>query len=186
MPSAIPHRKTFPAEGHVRPDATFYYVMRSPVGRILLAGSARALTHLSFQDGRHPINPDRRWTYSETPFRQPIRQLNEYFSGKRKTFTIKLAPQGTPFQQKVWQALRAIPYGRTLSYGQIAKAIGKPKAARAVGAANGQNPVSIIVPCHRVIGSNGKLVGYGGGLSIKETLLTHESTPHRKAPSPRR
>jgi methylated-DNA-[protein]-cysteine S-methyltransferase len=107
-----------------------------------------------------------------------MRQLTEYFSGKRKTFTITLAPQGTPFQQRVWQALQSIPYGRTLSYGQIAKAIGKPKAARAVGAANGQNPVSIIVPCHRVIGSNGKLVGYGGGLSIKEALLAHESKHH--------
>lgn len=152
--------------------------MQSPVGRILLAGNARALTHLSFQDSRHPIEPDPRWTHSEQPFQHPMRQLKEYFSGKRKTFTITLAPQGTPFQQRVWQALQSIPYGRTLSYGQIAKAIGKPTAARAVGAANGQNPVSIIVPCHRVIGSNGKLVGYGGGLSIKEALLAHESGHH--------
>ena len=175
MPSTIPRQKALPATSHVRRDAVFYCVMQSPVGRVLLAGNARALTHLSFQDGRHPIEPDPRWTYSEKPFQQPIRQLKEYFSGKRKAFTITLAPQGTPFQQRVWQALRTIPYGRTLSYGQIAKAIGKPKAARAVGAANGQNPVSIIVPCHRVIGSNGKLVGYGGGLSIKEALLVHES-----------
>ena len=178
MPSAIPRQKAFPAKSHVQRDATSYCVMQSPVGRILLAGNARALTHLSFQDGRHPTNPDPRWTYSEKPFQHPMRQLTEYFSGKRKTFTITLAPQGTPFQQRVWQALQSIPYGRTLSYGQIAKAIGKPKAARAVGAANGQNPVSIIVPCHRVIGSNGKLVGYGGGLSIKEALLAHESSHH--------
>ena len=175
MPSAIPRQKAFPVKRHVRRDAVSYCVMQSPVGSILLAGNARALTHLSFQDGRHPIDPDPRWTYSDKPFQRPIRQLNEYFSGKRTTFTINLAPQGTPFQQRVWQALQTIPYGRTLSYGQIAKAIGKPKASRAVGAANGQNPVSIIVPCHRVIGSNGKLVGYGGGLSIKETLLAHES-----------
>ena len=175
MPSAIPRQKEAPAKRHVRRDAVSYCVMQSPVGRILLAGNAQALTHLSFQDGRHPIDPDPRWTYSDKPFQRSIRQLNEYFSGKRKTFTIKLAPQGTPFQQRVWQALQTIPYGRTLSYGQIAKVIGKPKASRAVGAANGQNPVSIIVPCHRVIGSNGKLVGYGGGLSIKETLLAHES-----------
>ena len=186
MPSAIPHRKAVPAKSHARPDAASYCVMRSPVGRILLAGNARALTHLSFQDGRHPIDPDPRWTYSAKPFQQPIRQLKEYFSGKRKTFTIKLAPRGTPFQQRVWRALQSIPYGRTLSYGQIAKAIGKPKAARAVGAANGQNPVSIIVPCHRVIGSNGTLVGYGGGLSIKEALLAHEGTHHPKAQGPRR
>ncbi len=142
---------------------------------MLLAGHARALTHIAFQDGRHPIKPDRRWIHSERPFREPIRQLKEYFSGKRKTFKIRLAPQGTPFQHAVWQALRTIPYGHTTSYGQIAKAIGNPKAARAIGAANGHNPLSIIVPCHRVIGSNGTLVGYGGGLSIKEALLAHET-----------
>ena len=176
MPSSISRHHAFPAKGRVRRDAVSYCVVQSPVGRLLLAGTARALTHLSFQDGRHPTEPDPRWIYSEQPFQRPIRQLKEYFSGKRKTFTITLAPQGTPFQERVWQALRAIPYGQTLSYGQIAKAVGKPKASRAVGAANGQNPISIIVPCHRVIGSNGKLVGYGGGLSIKETLLAHESS----------
>lgn len=175
MPSVISRQIAFPDKSHVRRDAVSYCVMQSPVGRLLLAGNAHTLTHLSFQDGRHPMEPDPRWTYTEKPFQRPIRQLKEYFSGKRKTFTINLAPQGTPFQQRVWQALQAIPYGRTLSYGQIAKAIGKPKASRAVGAANGQNPVSILVPCHRVIGSNGNLVGYGGGLAIKETLLAHES-----------
>lgn len=175
MSLAISRQNASSARNHVRRGAVSYCVVQSPVGRILLAGNTRALTHLSFQDGRHPTEPDPRWTYSEKPFQHPIRQLNEYFSGKRKTFTIALAPEGTPFQQRVWQALRTIPYGRTSSYGQIAKAIGKPTAARAVGAANGQNPISIIVPCHRVIGSNGKLVGYGGGLSIKEALLDHES-----------
>lgn len=178
MPSSISRHNAFPAKSRVRRDAVSYCVVQSPVGRILLAGNTRALTHLSFQEGRHPIEPDPRWVYAEKPFQRPIRQLQEYFSGKRKTFTIALAPQGTPFQQRVWQALRTIPYGRTRSYGQIAKAIGKPKASRAVGAANGQNPISIIVPCHRVIGSTGKLVGYGGGLSIKETLLAHESSHH--------
>jgi len=175
MPSAISRQKASPAESHVQRDALSYCVVQSPVGRILLAGNARTLTHLSFQDGRHPMDPDPRWIYSEQPFQRPMRQLNEYFSGKRKTFSIPLTPKGTPFQQRVWQALQTIPYGQTLSYGQIAKAIGKPTAARAVGAANGQNPISIIVPCHRVIGSNGKLVGYGGGLSIKDALLVHES-----------
>lgn len=143
-----------------------------------MAGNAQALTHLSFQDGRHPLKPDPRWIYSETPFRKSIQQLNEYFSGRRKTFKLNLALEGTPFQQRVWKALQTIPYGRTLSYGQIAHAIGRPKAVRAVGAANGRNPVSIVIPCHRVIGSNGKLVGYGGGLFIKEALLSHE---HRLA-----
>ncbi len=173
MPST-PHKKN-PVS--VRLGSTCYCIVQSPVGRILLAGNAHALTHLSFQDGRHPTPPDPRWTYSETPFQRPIRQLEEYFSGKRKTFTIALAPQGTPFQQRVWQALQTIPYGHTRSYGQVAEAIGKPNAARAVGAANRQNPVSIMVPCHRVIGSNGTLVGYGGGLSVKEALLAHERTP---------
>ena len=178
MPSVLSRQQPFSAGGRVRRDAVSYCIVQTPVGRILLAGNARALTHLSFQDGRHPTEPDPQWTYAEKPFQRSIRQLHEYFSGKRKTFTINLAPQGTPFQQRVWEALRAIPYGQTLSYGQIAKAVGKPKASRAVGAANGQNPISIIVPCHRVIGSNGKLVGYGGGLSIKETLLVHESRHH--------
>lgn len=178
MPSSISRHHPVPAKTRVRRGAVSYCIVESPVGRLLLAGNARALTHLSFQDGRHPIDPDPRWIYAEQPFQRPIRQLKEYFSGKRKTFAVALAPQGTLFQQRVWQALRAIPYGQTLSYGQIAKAVGKPKASRAVGAANGQNPISIIVPCHRVIGSNGKLVGYGGGLSIKETLLAHESSHH--------
>ena len=182
----VPGNRTRSALRKHRPrnDAAYYCVIQSPVGRVLLAGTAQALTHISFQDGRHPITPNPGWVYADRPLQQPIRQLKEYFSGKRKTFRIGLAPKGTPFQLKVWQALRAIPYGRTTSYGQIAKAIGNPKAARAIGAANGQNPLSIIVPCHRVIGSNGKLVGYGGGLSIKEALLTHEHCFPVRRPSP--
>ena len=120
------------------------------------------------------MNPDPGWTYDEKPFRDVINQLRMYFLGKRKTFSVKLKPEGTPFQRRVWQALNTIPYGKTVSYGEIAKAIGKPTASRAVGAANGKNPLSIIVPCHRVIGGTGKLVGYGGGLGMKKTLLTLE------------
>lgn len=172
--SSINHKTSASTKANPRRKAHYYCVIESPVGRLLLAGNAQALTHLSFQDGRHPTKPDPRWTYSETPFHKSIQQLHEYFSGKRKTFKINLAPEGTPFQRKVWDALQTIPYGRTLSYGQIANAIGKPQAVRAVGAANGQNPLSIVIPCHRVIGSNGKLVGFGGGLSIKEALLSHE------------
>lgn len=181
MSSSSNRTNSFSAQSNPQRKTRHYCIIKSPVGRLLLAGDARALTHLSFQDGRHPLEPDTQWIYSETPFQRPIQQLKEYFSGKRKTFTINLVSKGTPFQQQVWQALLSIPYGHTLSYGQIAQAIGKPKAVRAVGAANGQNPVSIIVPCHRVIGSNGKLVGYGGGLSIKEALLTHENH-HRPLP----
>ena len=173
MISSINRQTSASPKAHPQ-KARYYCVIESPVGRLLLAGNAQALTHVSFQDGRYPTQPDPQWTYSETPFQKSIQQLHEYFSGKRKTFKIKLAPEGTPFQRKVWDALQTIPYGRTLSYGQIANAIGKPQAVRAVGAANGQNPLSIVIPCHRVIGSNGKLVGFGGGLPIKEALLSHE------------
>ncbi len=177
MRASINRQRFSAAQDIPQRDATTHYcIIKSPVGKLLLAGHAQALTHISFQEGRHPIKPDRRWRYSKLPFHQSIRQLQEYFSGKRKTFRVRLAPTGTPFQLKVWQALRAIPYGHTTSYGHIAKTIGNPRAARAIGAANGQNPLSIIVPCHRVIGSNGKLVGYGGGLPIKEALLAHETS----------
>ena len=182
----VPGNRKHTASRKSRPqrDTAYYCVIKSPVGRLLLAGTAQALTHISFQDGRHPMKPNPGWIYADRPLHKPIRQLKEYFSGKRKTFRTRLAPKGTPFQLKVWQALRAIPYGHTTSYGQIAKAVGNPKAARAIGAANGQNPLSIIVPCHRVIGSNGNLVGYGGGLSIKEALLTHENRFPVRRPSP--
>ncbi len=151
-----------------------YCVMNSPVGKLLLAGNQKGLSLVCFQDGAHPITPEPSWTYDEKPLQKPMSQLKAYFAGRRKAFSLKLKPEGTSFQLRVWKRLHAIPYGRTLSYGQIAKAIGKPQASRAVGAANGQNPLSIVVPCHRVIGSTGRLVGYGGGLAIKETLLSLE------------
>ena len=154
--------------------ATTYCVIDSPVGKLLLAGHNDRLALLSFQKGKHPIQPEASWINDPRPFRETIRQLTAYFSGTLKTFTIKTDPAGTPFQQKVWRALRTIPYGKTVSYGEIAKAIGHPHASRAVGAANGKNPLSIIVPCHRIIGSTGQLVGYGGGLPIKVILLTLE------------
>ena len=162
--------------------ATTYCVIDSPVGKLLLAGTHDRLALLSFQNGKHPIQPEASWINDPRTFRETIRQLTAYFSGTLKTFTIKTAPTGTPFQQKVWRALRTIPYGKTVSYGEIAKTIGQPRASRAVGAANGKNPLSIIVPCHRVIGSSGKLVGYGGGLPIKDTLLTLERKYKAKKP----
>lgn len=103
-----------------------------------------------------------------------VRQINEYFAGKRRTFELELAPRGTPFQLAVWNALLAIPYGDTISYAELARRIGKPAAVRAVGAANGANPIPVIIPCHRVIGSNGSLTGYGGGIERKQWLLAHE------------
>ncbi len=134
----------------------------------------RGLRGLHFQDGSHPLTPDPAWNQWREPFQEVIQQLEQYFAGNLQTFHIKLSLQGSPFQLSVWRALRHIPYGSTASYGDIAGYIGNPKASRAVGAANGQNPVSIIVPCHRVIGKKGDLVGYGGGLPIKETLLELE------------
>ena len=115
-------------------------------------------------------------SYSPTTYKGPITRVHVLYPLylHREHFSVKLKPEGTPFQRRVWQALNTIPYGKTVSYGEIAKAIGKPTASRAVGAANGKNPLSIIVPCHRVIGGTGKLVGYGGGLGMKKTLLTLE------------
>jgi methylated-DNA-[protein]-cysteine S-methyltransferase len=118
--------------------------------------------------------PKPEWKRSAAPFREVERQLREYFEGKRTAFDLHLHPKGTPFQLAVWKALMKIPYGATCSYGDIAKAIGRPQAVRAVGLANGRNPLPIVVPCHRVIGADGKLVGYGGGLTVKQALLDRE------------
>lgn len=151
-----------------------YWIWQSPVGKLLLLGDRRRLRGLNFQDGDHPLEIDEEWKKQRSPFTAVITQLERYFAGRLQTFTIPLAMEGTLFQRSVWHALKTIPYGVTASYGTIAKKIGNPNASRAVGAANGQNPVSIIVPCHRVIGHNGQLVGYGGGLPIKEALLELE------------
>ncbi|MBU6510579.1 MAG: methylated-DNA--[protein]-cysteine S-methyltransferase [Gammaproteobacteria bacterium] len=157
----------------------YYCYLQTPVGKLLLAGDAQGLRHVDFQDGPHPAKPQADWQKDEKPFREVIKQLKEYFAGQRRSFDLPLAPEGTDFQLKVWRALRGIPFGATWSYGQLAKRIGKPKASRAVGAANGQNPLPIIVPCHRVIGANGSLTGFGGGLKIKQQLLELESGERR-------
>lgn len=148
--------------------------MQSPVGRLLLAGDGDALSVLYFQDGPHPMQPGADWQHDPSAFTVAVEQLHEYFAGKRQDFSLQLAPEGTPFQLRVWQELRKIPYGETISYGELARRIGKPTASRAVGAANGRNPLSIVVPCHRVIGANGTLTGFGGGLDNKRTLLAME------------
>lgn len=123
-------------------------------------------------------DPAPEWRAGSGPLPEPIRaakrQLREYFDGERRDFDLPLAPAGTPFQRRVWDELRRIPYGETISYGELARRIGKPTASRAVGAANGRNPLAIVVPCHRVIGADGTLTGYGGGLPVKESLLAHE------------
>ena len=159
-------------EDHV---GTFYHhTLDSPIGGLLLIGDGEALHGVHFQDGPHPTKPRKEWEPSERPFREVIRQLKAYFAGKLTDFDLPLAPVGTEFQLKVWRALRTIPYGETWSYGELARRIRRPAASRAVGAANGQNPIPVIVPCHRVIGSDGSLTGFGGGLAIKQTLLALE------------
>jgi len=153
----------------------FYTNVESPVGALLLASDGHGLSLLSFVVGKWPVLPHPDWNRDEAPFVEVRRQLRAYFGGELTRFDVPLALQGTPFQIRVWQALCAIPYGATISYGELAKQIDQPKAVRAVGLANGANPIAIIVPCHRVIGSNGKLTGYGGGLPLKERLLALES-----------
>jgi methylated-DNA-[protein]-cysteine S-methyltransferase len=152
----------------------FYTYMTTPIGALLLAGDDDFLKRVGFPQGSGRRIPQPDWQENKTPFQQTIRQLAAYFAGELSEFDLPLAPQGTPFQLAVWQALRQIPYGTTTSYGALAKAIGKPQAVRAVGAANGANPIPIIIPCHRVIGSNGKLTGFGGGLETKARLLKLE------------
>jgi methylated-DNA-[protein]-cysteine S-methyltransferase len=154
---------------------TVYTNMESPAGPLLLAANEQGLSMLAFADGRRRILPQPDWRRDDAAFAEVIRQLRAYFGGKLTKFELPLALQGTPFQLRVWNALCAIPYGTTTSYGELAKQIGQPKAVRAVGLANGANPIAIIVPCHRVIGSNGKLTGYGGGLPLKENLLALEA-----------
>jgi methylated-DNA-[protein]-cysteine S-methyltransferase len=152
----------------------FYCYFSSPVGDLLLAGDATSLRLVAFPDGPHPRRPEASWERSETPFRDALSQLKGYFAGTVRRFDLPLAPEGTAFQQVVWRALQTIPYGETLSYSGLARRIGKPTASRAVGAANGRNPIPIIIPCHRVIGATGSLTGFGGGLSTKRKLLELE------------
>jgi methylated-DNA-[protein]-cysteine S-methyltransferase len=153
---------------------THFAVMDSPFGRILLAANGRGLKHLNFQDGARPLAPGEDWREDAVPFSEAIAQLKAYFRGESTRFDLQLAPGGTPFQQRVWRLLQAVPYGSTASYAQLAEQIGNPKAVRAVGAANARNPLPILIPCHRVIGSDGALTGYGGGLNLKCRLLELE------------
>lgn len=151
-----------------------YAYFESPIGTLLLVGGAGGLREINFPKNGRVAAADAAWGEDAGALREPVRQLQEYFAGKREDFDLPLAPRGTPFQQKVWKQLCRIPYGETISYGELARSIGNLNASRAVGLANGSNPIPIIIPCHRVIGSNGKLTGYGGGLPIKEKLLALE------------
>lgn len=154
--------------------------MQSPVGWIAVEDNGRAVTAIGFADEKaakqeKDILKEKVLEYNlSCPSVRAAAQLTEYFAGKRKVFDLPLDPQGTEFQKRVWQALREIPYGTTCSYGEIAAKVGNPKASRAVGGANNKNPIAIVIPCHRVIGANGSLVGYASGLQTKEALLKLE------------
>lgn len=153
-----------------------YLYLDSPLGRLLIAGDRDTLQRVEFPADGKPRKPRAGWMESSAgALEQAARQLREYFSGSRKQFHLRLAPEGTAFQRAVWRELQNIPYGETISYGELARRIGNANASRAVGAANGANPIPIVIPCHRVIGANGKLIGFGGGLPLKEKLLALES-----------
>jgi methylated-DNA-[protein]-cysteine S-methyltransferase len=161
---------------------TYHTTMQSPIGELLLVGDGDFLHGLYMQEGRRPKTIATGWKQSAAPFAETKTQLQEYFAGRRTTFDVSLAAEGATFEREVWHALEEIPYGETVSYGEIARRVGQPTAARAVGTANGRNPIAVIVPCHRVIGSDGSLTGYGGGLERKRLLLELELGQGRLGP----
>ena len=152
-----------------------YTTVDSPIGELLLLGDGDTLHGLYMQAGRKPMAVRPTWQRDDDGFPAARQQLAEYFTGERTRFDLELHLDGGAFQRTVWHALTEIPYGQTISYGELARRIGRPDLARAVGTANGQNPIAVIVPCHRVIGADGKLVGYGGGLENKRLLLDLEA-----------
>ena len=154
----------------------------TPVGRLRLAGDEEGLRGISFPSSSHSLRPagDRKLQPDEEPFREAARQLAAYFGGELERFELLLAPAGTAFQREVWSMLLTVPYGETVSYGELARRLGRPGASRAVGAANARNPIPLVIPCHRVIGADGSLTGFGGGLDVKARLLALEAG-HRRA-----
>ncbi|MEM9750217.1 MAG: methylated-DNA--[protein]-cysteine S-methyltransferase [Pseudomonadota bacterium] len=157
-------------------DTQIFARLETPIGPLLLAGAPPRLRVIAFpqEDGEAAAPPDD-WVREDDAFITAQTQLTEYFDGRRTAFDLDLDPRGTPFQKKVWARLPEVPFGETATYGEIAKAIGAPKASRAVGAANGRNPLPIVVPCHRIIGSGGALTGFAGGLPLKRRLLALEA-----------
>ena len=151
-----------------------YCYLDSPVGALLAARDGATLRYLSFSTGKRPRQPDATWRADKTGFEAIAAQLGAYFRGELEVFDIPLHLTGTDFQKSVWRALAEIPFGQTISYGELARRVGNPKASRAVGMANNANPIPIVIPCHRVIGANRSLTGFGGGLETKEFLLKHE------------
>ena len=152
----------------------YYQYMKSPVGKLLVAGDEKGLHLINFPRGGMLSLPEFEWKQNPKPLQEAFRQLEAYFAGTLKTFSLSLFLNVSPFQKMVLTALRRVPYGETISYGELAKKIGNPKASRAVGQANARNPIPIVIPCHRVIGCSGKLTGFGGGISVKQSLLDLE------------
>ncbi len=152
-----------------------YTRTESPIGELVLTGDGRVLRGLHMQEGRRPLTLGPEWIEADDAFEEVRAQLADYFAGRRTSFDVPLDLQGTPFQIEVWRGLLEIGYGETVSYGELAHRIGRPRAVRAVGLANGRNPIAVIVPCHRVIGADGTLTGYGGGLDRKRQLLDLEA-----------
>jgi len=152
----------------------YFDYLESPLGELLIVSDGEHVTRLYLPNHKRAVRPDASWHQSAAPFAQAREELAEYFAGQRKTFEVSVRGTGTPFQQRVWQELLQIPFGATISYAELARRVGRPNASRAVGNANGRNPISIIVPCHRVIGADGRLTGYAGGLDNKRRLLDLE------------
>lgn len=154
--------------------STWYTLLDTPLGALCIVGTTQGLTHVEFQDGERPVRPGPDWQENQGILDEAREQLQAYFEGRRQRFTLPVAPEGTPFQQRVWRELQQIPWGTTTTYREIAERLGQPAAVRAVGHANGCNPVAIVIPCHRVMGANGRLTGYAGGIATKRRLLQHE------------
>jgi methylated-DNA-[protein]-cysteine S-methyltransferase len=161
-------------QGHVTTTS-----MDSPIGPLTLAARDGLLVGVHMEDERHPPTGMEQWHRDDAAFGEVIPQLRAYFAGELQEFDLPIELNGTPFQKRVWSALCEIPYACTISYGELARRVGNERASRAVGLANGRNPVAIVVPCHRVIGADGSLTGYGGGLERKSWLLTHELEHHK-------
>jgi len=157
----------------------YYRYHDTPIGELLLAGDGERLHVIGFPGGKMRREPEPDWIFNEQPFDEVCRQLDEYFAGSRTSFDLPLEVAGTEFQTRVLGELLRIPYGETASYADVARRIGKPKAVRAVGAANARNPLPIVIPCHRVIGSSGDMTGFGGGIDTKEALLRLEAEHSR-------
>lgn len=166
---------------------TYYAYVDSPIGQIFVAGDGEAVTQISFTTGHQVRHPEPGWVDDAAPLRAATEQLEQYFAGERRRFDLRLAMEGTDFQKRAWEVLLTIPYGETRTYGQIAEALGSPGAARAVGRANATNHLPLLVPCHRVIGADGTLTGFGGGLAAKQWLLRFEGAlpaTHQEAGQP--